>query len=220
MTIVNHAGDVPPLDQTTRARLEALDTTLISDVMGGHGTMAAAIGPVKAGTRMVGPARTAFSPGAVEAAIHAIAACQSGEVVVIAGGGTAHASLGGIMALDAERHGADGCVIDGAIRDTAEIRDSGFPIFARASTPHGAGVDPHGAINGPVAAAGTRIHPGDVLVGDDDGVVVIPRADLDQVIAAAEAKGEKEAAWVAALKAGQNLAEIHGFAAPVAANQD
>ncbi len=218
MTIVNYAGDVPPLDQAVRARLEELDTTLISDVMAGRGTMAAAMAPAKPGMKLVGPARTTFSPGAVEAAIHAIAACQPGDVVVIAGGGgDAHASLGGIMALDAERHGAAGCVIDGAIRDTAEIRESGFPIFARASTPHGAAVDPNGAINGPIAVAGTRVHPGDVIVGDDDGVVVIPRADLDTVIADAEAKGEKEAGWVAALKNGQSLAEIHGFAPPVPA---
>ena len=108
MAIVNHAGAVPPLDDATRARLDALDTTLISDVMDGRGTMAAAVSPVKTGTKMVGPARTSFSPGAVEAAIHAIAACQPGDVVVIAGGGTAHASLGGIMALDAERHGRPG----------------------------------------------------------------------------------------------------------------
>lgn len=218
MTIVNHAGDVAPLDQATRDRLEALDTTLLSDAMLGRGTMAAAMSPVKAGTKLVGPARTAFSPGAVEAAIHAIAACQPGDVVVIAGGGTAHASLGGIMALDAEQHGAAGCVIDGAIRDTAEIRASGFAIFARTSTPHGAAVDPNGSINGPVAVAGTRVFPGDILVGDDDGVVVIPRAELDQVIEAAEAKGEKEAGWVAALKAGQSLAEIHGFSPPTAAD--
>jgi regulator of RNase E activity RraA len=218
MTIVNHGADVPPLDQAARERLQALDTTLISDVMAGRGTMAAAIGPAKSGTKMVGPARTSYSPGAVEAAIHAIAACQPGEVIVIAGGGgDAHASLGGIMAMDAERHGAAGCLIDGAIRDTAEIRDSGFPIYARASTPHGAGVDPDGTINGPVDVAGVRVNPGDVVVGDDDGVVVIPRADLDQVIADAEAKGEKEAGWVAGLKAGQSLAEIHNFTPPLAA---
>ena len=165
-----------------------------------------------------GPARTSFSPGAVEAAIHAIAQCQPGEVVVIAGGGgDAHASLGGIMALDSERHGAAGCLIDGAIRDSAEIRESGFPIYARASTPHGAGADPDGSINGPVEAAGVTINPGDVVVGDDDGVVVIPRADLDQVIADAEAKGAKEADWIAGLKAGKSLAEIHGFMPPEAA---
>ena len=91
---------------------------------------------------------------------------------------------------------------------------TGFPIFARASTPHGAAVDPDGSINGPVAMAGTRVCPGDIIVGDDDGVVVIPRAELEQVITAAETKGEKEAAWVAALKNGQSLAEIHGFPAP------
>ena len=109
MTIIDHAGDVAPLDQATRDRLDALDTTLLSDVMGGRGTMASDVSPVKPGTKLVGPARTSFSPGAVEAAIHAIAACRPGEVVVIAGGSLAHASLGGIMALDAERRGATGC---------------------------------------------------------------------------------------------------------------
>lgn len=219
MTIVKYPGEVAPLDDAARDRLMALDTTLLSDVMNGHGTMAAAMGPALPGTKMVGPARTAFSPGAVEAAIHAIAACRPGDVVVIAGGGDTHASLGGIMALDAERHGAAGCVIDGAIRDSAEIRASGFPIFSRAVIPHGAGLDPNGAIDGPVSVAGVWIQPGDVVVGDDDGVVVIARARLDAVIAAAEAKREREADWIAALKSGRSLADVHGFAPPVAADQ-
>jgi regulator of RNase E activity RraA len=212
MTILEYSVEVAPLDDATRDRLMALDTTLLSDAMSGRGTMAAAIGPVAPGMKVVGPARTAYSPGAVEAAILAIAACKAGEVVVIdGGGGVAHASLGGIMALDAECRGAAGCIINGAVRDTAELRESGFPIFARASTPHGAGAEPDGHIGAPVTCGGVGVNPGDIIVGDDDGVVVIPPADLEAVLTAAETKGGKEAGWIAALKSGRSLKDVHGF---------
>lgn len=219
MTVLRYSADVTPLDDTTRQRLSALDTTLLSDAMSGRGTMAAAINPVAPGMKIVGPARTAFSPGSVEPGVQAIAACQPGDAVMIdGGGGVAHATLGGIMALDAHNRGAAGCVIDGAIRDTAEIRQAGFAIFSRASIPHGAGSEPDGYIDGPISMGGIWVNPGDIVVGDDDGVVVIPRADLETVIVAAETKGGKEATWVAALNSGRSLKDVHDFPDPTPAD--
>ncbi len=218
MTVLQYSAEVLPLDEATRDRLSALDTTLLSDAMGGRGTLAAAIGPVAPGMKLVGPARIAYSPGSVEAGILAIAACNPGDALMLdGGGGVAHATLGGVMALDAQTRGAAGCVIDGAIRDTAELRQAGFPIFARANIPHGAGAEPDGFIDGPISMAGVWVNPGDIVVGDDDGVMVIPRADLATVITAAETKGALEATWVAAIKSGRSIKEVHGFAHPTPA---
>ena len=112
MTVLQYSAEVLPLDEATRDRLSALDTTLLSDAMGGRGTLAAAIGPVAPGMKLVGPARIAYSPGSVEAGILAIAACNPGDALMLdGGGGVAHATLGGVMALDAQTRGAAGCVI-------------------------------------------------------------------------------------------------------------
>jgi regulator of RNase E activity RraA len=215
MTVTRCAIDFPPLADAARSALASFETSLLSDAMGGRQTVAAAIKPIKPGLRLVGQARTVFCPGAVRAAVCAIALGRAGEVLVIdGGGGQAHASLGGIMALDARRRGLAGAVIDGAVRDAAELRGMGFPIFCRAVTPHGAGAEPGGEIDSPVRLGGVWVRPGDAVVGDDDGVVVVPLAELDEVIAKAEAKREAEAGWIAAIESGRSLAEVHGFDIP------
>jgi 4-hydroxy-4-methyl-2-oxoglutarate aldolase len=217
MSILRHPIHFEPIAETAREALRGLETTLLSDALGGRQT-SGALRPVKPGLKLVGEARTVFCPGAVRPAVCAIALARPSEVLVIdGGGGEAHASLGGIMARDAEARGLAGCVIDGAVRDVAELRAGALAVFSRAVTPHGAGPDPRGEIDGTVVVAGIRVEPGDVVVGDDDGVVVIPRAELDAVIARAEAKREAEAAWVAAIESGKSLAEVHGFEVPEAA---
>ncbi len=217
MTITRHKTDFAPLDDETRRALDALDTTLLSDAMFSGGTMTGAIKPVRPGMPMVGQARTVFCPGTVEAAICTIALGNPGEVLVIdGGGGVDHASLGGIMAFGAAKRGYAGCVVDGAVRDIGEIRGRDFPVYARGATPHGAGFDPRGIIDGPIIVGGIRVVPGDVIVGDDDGVVVIPQTELREVIARAQAKMEKEAGWIAQLESGKTHAEVHGFTIPPA----
>ena len=213
MPILRHPIVFEPIAEAAREALRGLETTLLSDALGGRQT--AALRPVRPGLKLVGEARTAFCPGAVRAAVCAIAIARRGEVLVIdGGGGDAHASLGGIMARDAEAHGLAGCVVDGAVRDVAELRASSLAIFSRGVTPHGAGRDPRGEIDGPILLAGARVLPGDVVVGDDDGVVVIPRAEVAAVIARAEAKRATEAGWIAAIQSGKALAEVHGFTIP------
>jgi regulator of RNase E activity RraA len=89
-----------------------------------------------------------------------------------------------------------------------------FPIFCRAVIPRADGRDPNGEIDGPVGLGGVWVHPGDAVVGDDDGVVVVPLAEVGEVIAAAHAKREAEAGWIAAIEGGKSLAEAHGFDIP------
>lgn len=214
MTIVRHAIDFPPLSDTARAALVALDTTLLSDALGGSATAATALTPLSSRGRLVGQARTAFCPGSVLPAIGTITLARPGEVLVIGGGGESFASLGGIMARDAARQKLAGLVIDGLVRDIAELRSMPFPIFCRGATPHGAGADPSGVIDGPVSLGGAWVNPGDVIVGDDDGIVVIALDAVDDIIAKATAKRDAEASWIAEIEAGKSLAEVHGFTIP------
>jgi regulator of RNase E activity RraA len=214
MTIVRHAIDFPALPQSAHAALVALDTTLLSDALGGTATAATALTPLSSRGRLVGQARTAFCPGSVLPAIGTITLARPGEVLVIGGGGESFASLGGIMARDAVRQKLAGLVIDGLVRDIAELRAMPFPIFCRGATPHGAGADPRGVIDGPVNLGGAWVNPGDVIVGDNDGIVVIAIDAVDDVIAKATAKRDAEAGWIAEIEAGKSLAEVHGFSVP------
>ena len=98
--------------------------------------------------------------------------------------------------------------------DTAEIIEMGFPLFCRAITLRGPAAGPDGAIDLPIVVGGIAVRPGDVVFGDDDGVVVIPLDEIDAVIAAARAKLVKEKGWIAAVKSGGSLAAALGVPEP------
>jgi 4-hydroxy-4-methyl-2-oxoglutarate aldolase len=172
-----------------------LYTGLVLDHLGKHGGMSADVKPVWSGARLCGPAVTCLGP---DWRIRAMAAdlAEPGDVIVLAAGGTSgQACFGDMTATRWQAKGIEGVVIDGASRDVAGIRALAFPVFARAVTPRNyhypAGAD-HGAVNVPVACGGTLIEPGDIILGDDDGVVVVPRGMAAEIAAAATAYLEKE----------------------------
>lgn len=126
--------------------------------------------------------------------------CRPGDVLVVDGGGdVSQALIGDIMATYAEHIGVAGLVVDGAIRDVGAIRRRSFPVYARAATHRGPYKNGPGEINVPVTVGGMVVHPGDIVVGDEDGVLAIPVADAEGVVAAAQAQAEKEAAALVAI---------------------
>jgi regulator of RNase E activity RraA len=123
----------------------------------------------------------------------AVELVQPGDVLVVDGGGDVSQSvIGGNLRLELIRKGVVGLVMDGAIRDAAEFAEGGFPAFARASHHRGPSKDGPGEINIPIACAGMVVHPGDLVIGDLDGVVVIPVGEVAAVIPAIEATKERE----------------------------
>jgi RraA family protein len=149
--------------------------------------------PFHRGGQMSGPAFTVKTAAGDNRAIHqALDLFRSGDVLVIDGGGdTSRALVGEIMALIAEHRGAAGIVIDGAVRDAGVLGRSDFPVFARAAIHRGPYKNGPGQINVPVSIGGMVVHPGDIVVGDDDGVVAFPpsvAADLIESVRAQEAK--------------------------------
>jgi 3-hexulose-6-phosphate synthase/6-phospho-3-hexuloisomerase len=115
--------------------------------------------------------------------------------------------MGGLMSLRANKRGLAGAVIDGAVRDVAELRKARWPVFATAITPRAGTHDQQGAWNTPISCAGVVVSPGDWVVADDDGVVVVPQAIWDDAMAAAQAVERKEQFIAAALLAGDSLAD-------------
>jgi 4-hydroxy-4-methyl-2-oxoglutarate aldolase len=115
------------------------------------------------------------------------------------------------MATQAKLRGIAGLVADGAVRDVADLREMQYPVFARGSTPHVGMNRVVGQTQVPVPCGGIIVNPGDYVVGDDDGVVVIPPSLVEQVVAGAEERVRKEGEQVARMQAGEQLGDMIGF---------
>ena len=150
----------------------------VGDCLGRMAAMDSRIKGLSQGMKVVGPALTVKVPPSDNLMIHkALTLVKPGDVLVIDGGGDhAWALLGFLMVSTAIKLGLAGMVVDGCIRDAAEIRSSGFPVFAAGINPNGPMKNGPGEINFPIQCGGQLIHPGDMIVADDDGVVVVPRA--------------------------------------------
>ncbi len=148
----------------------------------------------KKGLQMLGSALTVKTRTVDNLLVHkAIDMAQSGDVIVIAAEGDTHSAiLGEIMALMAEKRGVTGYLIDGCIRDYETIQEMDFPVFAIGVSPKGPYKDGPGEINFPVSCGGVIINPGDIIVGDKDGVVVIPPGDAETIYEEAKKVSEKE----------------------------
>jgi regulator of RNase E activity RraA len=136
--------------------------------------------------------------------LRALEFCRPGDVLVIdAGGDINNAAVGGILSFYAASIGIVGVVLDGAIRDVAEIRERDFPVYARGVTHRGPYKDGPGEINVPISVGGMVVNPGDVVVGDQDGLLAIPQLGLGPLIERARTHLEAEAKTIQAMKEGR-----------------
>jgi len=139
----------------------------------------------------------------------ALSVCAKGKVLVIDGQGERNTALwGSITTMAARLKGLEGVVIDGAIRDVAGIRRDRFPVFARSVVPNAGGAEYPGELDVPIQCGGVAVNPGDWVVGDEDGVVVIPANHLSNVLKRAEMLAEIEEQIERAVRRGQDLASI------------
>lgn len=153
---------------------------------------------------MAGIALTVKVPCGDNRAIHqALEILSPGQVLVVDGGGDiSRALMGDIMAAIAEKRGAAGVVVDGAIRDLATIGKGTFPMFARAGFHRGPYKNGPGEINVPVSIAGMLVSPGDIVVGDHDGIVAFPASEAESLLQRCWATEQKEAEMLAQIAAG------------------
>ncbi len=191
-------------------RVGRIPTAVLSDALGRLGTMAAAIKPMTAARRLVGIARTVRCvPGDFLTLLTSLAEARDGEVLVVDGGGHLEAALvGQLMAVEARRKGVRGFVIDGAVRELAGLEDAGLPIFARAATPRLGGAEHLLETQVPIICGGAPVRPGDVVCGDEDGVVVFAKSRLSQVVSRALDVRRHEQEVVRHLRRGRPLAEV------------
>lgn len=171
-------------------RVMKLNTTLLSDAMDGTGGMDYRIKPVAKDTKFVGTAVTVELSPADNLFLHkAIYSGKEGYVLVVDGQGVmSHAYLGELMTKAAKAVGIKGIVIDGAIRDKEVLEELGFPVFAKGCVPNGPYKNGPGEMNKQISCGGVAVSPGDLVVGDADGVTVVPKDRIVEVLLKAEAK--------------------------------
>jgi regulator of RNase E activity RraA len=176
------------------AKWKGIAPAIASDCMNRCYVMSARIAPLAPGMTVCGQARTVTGMVGDNGAAHAaIGLVEAGDILVVDGRGhTETAVWGGIMTRAAMERGVGGLVVDGAVRDAAEIRALGFPTFAAGICPAGPGKGFGGIIDGPIACAGCPVKPGDIVIGDDDGVAVIPLERQAEILAASLQKIEQE----------------------------
>jgi len=165
----------------------------IADNMNRMSCMNAKIRPVN-DVPLLGPAFTVKSRPGDNLLLHkALDLAQPGDIIVVdAQGDLTNSIMGELMALWAKQRGIGGFIIDGAIRDIGALKKMGIPIYAAGVTPAGPYKDGPGEINVPVACGGVVVHPGDILVGDEDGIVVISPSDAEFLLEKAKAKSRAE----------------------------
>jgi 4-hydroxy-4-methyl-2-oxoglutarate aldolase len=208
-------SDFPRTTASQVSEAFALPTATLHEAAGRIGALPSAIKPVATGMRVAGPAFTVQSPGGDNLWLHrAIYAAQPGDVLVVhVSGACEHGYWGEIMATAAQARDIAGLVIDGGVRDAALLEEMNFPVFSRGLCIRGTGKDfsAAGSLGHPIRIGDVAIEPGDLVVGDRDGVVAIPRNRAGEVIAAGRKREEHEAEIQKRLLAGETTMGIYGF---------
>lgn len=199
-----------------KALVEALgriSSATLHEAMGKRGALPHQIKPIWPEALLCGVALTVKSRPGDNLMLHkAVALARPGDVLVVDNDGFLEAGLWGeIITVAAMQRGIVGLVTNGAVRDTVPIRRLGFPVFCAGVSIKGTTKSVPGKINNPITFEGVAVSPGDVVVGDNDGVVIVPRAEAAQVLAAAEAKESSEAEVIKKIKEGQMTMDLLGM---------
>ncbi|MFJ6892921.1 4-carboxy-4-hydroxy-2-oxoadipate aldolase/oxaloacetate decarboxylase [Streptomyces hokutonensis] len=203
----------PKADAKDVEALAAFGVATVSEAMGRTGLLGPSIRPVQQGVRVAGTAVTVLSWPGDNLMIHAaVEQCGEGDILVVTTTSPCTDGLfGELFATALQKRGVRGVVLNTGIRDTQELRDMGFAAWSRAVSSQGTVKATGGSVNVPIAIDGQVVRPGDVIVADDDGVVVVARETARETAEKSEAREAKEAATRAAFLEGQLGLDRYGL---------
>lgn len=194
-------------------QLGEIGTASVHEAIGRVGYVGPDLRPIQHDTKIAGSAVTVSSHPGDNIMIHAaVEMCQPGDILVVTTTApSTHGGFGDLLATSLMARGVRGLVIDAGVRDTADLRAMGFPVWARHVSCQGTVKNTPGSVNVPVVLGGVTVQPGDVICADDDGVVVVERADAAWALEQSQARLAKEATMRSRLEAGELGVDIYGL---------
>ena len=197
--------DIARADAATIDALGVHGVATVHEAMGRIGLVGADIRPIQDGSRIAGSAVTVLSWPGDNLMIHvAIEQCQPGDILVVSTTSpSVDGAFGELFATALAQRGGRGLVTTTGVRDVVDLREMGFPVWSSAINAQGTVKATAGSVNVPVVVGGVVVRAGDVVIADDDGVMCVPRADAESVLAASDSRVEKEAADRAAYQGGE-----------------
>lgn len=194
-------------------QLRNLGAATVYEAQGAKGALESGIKPIDPTSRLAGPAVTLDIRPADNLMLHyALLKAKPGDVLVVDAKGFVEAGpWGDVLTHAAQKVGIAGLVINGAVRDASQIIEMGFPVFCRGLSIKGTAKNQPGKVDVPICIGDTMIHPGDVIVGDRDGVVVVPHGEIEAVLRSASMREEKENAFRQEIDRGRTTVELLGL---------